>query len=222
MSTFQKGVTTVNCSAGGGSTTCSLTITVKDMEAPHITSCSSNVTVNTKNVGQCGAVATYPAPTANDNFPGVTWSCVPASGSTFSVGVTTVTCTATDLASNTATCSFTVTVTNIFVLQDDSNGNCLVVRLTACATSSTGTGTYCWNEPNSTKVTGGCTFQILRNSGGVPTSIGFVVNAGDPKYFSGGMDFTGRTGNARLTINKSSPTPSIVDGNIDNSNCTCP
>jgi hypothetical protein len=36
---------------------------------------------------------------------------VPASGSTFPVGVTTVTCTATDAAGNTGSASFTVTVT---------------------------------------------------------------------------------------------------------------
>jgi hypothetical protein len=37
-------------------------------------------------------------------------ACVPASGGTFAPGTTTVTCTATDGAGNTATCSFTITV----------------------------------------------------------------------------------------------------------------
>jgi len=56
-----------------------------------------------------GAKATY-APVASDNCPGVTFACSPASGSTFPVGTTTVTCTATDTSNNTAQCSFTVTV----------------------------------------------------------------------------------------------------------------
>ena len=36
------------------------------------------------------------AATANDNCPGVSYVCVPASGSTFAIGPTTVSCTATD------------------------------------------------------------------------------------------------------------------------------
>ncbi len=52
----------------------------------------------------------YPAPTASDNCPGVSTNCSPASGSSFPLGTTTVTCTATDVANLTANCSFTVTV----------------------------------------------------------------------------------------------------------------
>ncbi|HSQ01374.1 MAG TPA: HYR domain-containing protein [Candidatus Dormibacteraeota bacterium] len=38
------------------------------------------------------------------------FACVPPSGSTFPVGITTVTCTCIDVAGNTSTCSFTVGV----------------------------------------------------------------------------------------------------------------
>jgi len=48
--------------------------------------------------------------TATDNCPGVTYTCSPASGSTFAKGTNSVTCTATDASGNTATCSFSVTV----------------------------------------------------------------------------------------------------------------
>jgi len=48
--------------------------------------------------------------TATDNCPGVTVESDPASGSTFPLGTTTVTATATDAAGNTSTCSFTVAV----------------------------------------------------------------------------------------------------------------
>jgi len=48
----------------------------------------------------------------------VTVVCNPPSGSCFPLGVTTVTCTATDASGNTATCSFTITVFN-GRLQDD-------------------------------------------------------------------------------------------------------
>jgi hypothetical protein len=50
---------------------------------------------------------------ASDNCPGVTFVCSAASGSTFPIGTTTVTCTATDTSGNTASCSFTVTVLTV-------------------------------------------------------------------------------------------------------------
>jgi gliding motility-associated-like protein len=87
------------------------TVMVDDTTDPAIT-CPSPVSVNTQ-PGLCTAPATWTAPTATDNCtmnPAVT--CVPASGATFSEGVTVVTCTATDEAGNTATCTFNVTVTD--------------------------------------------------------------------------------------------------------------
>ena len=60
--------------------------------------------------GPTGAVVTFTA-TATDNVDGaLTPVCVPASGSLFPVGLTTVSCTATDAAGNTGTASFMVTV----------------------------------------------------------------------------------------------------------------
>jgi len=63
--------------------------------------------------GACtGAIVTYTDPTATDNCdPSPTVVCVPASGSFFSVGTTTVTCTATDACGNASTSTFDVTVT---------------------------------------------------------------------------------------------------------------
>jgi hypothetical protein len=111
-STFQKGVTTVTCMATDSSNntgTCSFTVTVNDTQPPSIT-CPANVTKNA-DPNQCSAVATYPAPTVSDNCPGVgTPTCSPASGSTFPVGTTTVTCSVSDSSNNTSSCSFTVTV----------------------------------------------------------------------------------------------------------------
>jgi lysophospholipase L1-like esterase len=53
----------------------------------------------------------YPAPTTTNGRPPVTVSCTQASGSVFTLGQTTVTCTATDGLQRTSPCSFTVTVT---------------------------------------------------------------------------------------------------------------
>ena len=61
--------------------------------------------------GPSGAKVTYDKPTATDRVDGsVTVECSPASGSTFEIGTTKVTCTAKDKAGNEATTSFYVTV----------------------------------------------------------------------------------------------------------------
>lgn len=60
-----------------------------------------------------GAVVNYAPPTASDDVdPSPVVSCAPPAGSTLPIGMTTVTCTARDAAGNTATGSFTVTVSN--------------------------------------------------------------------------------------------------------------
>jgi uncharacterized repeat protein (TIGR01451 family)/CSLREA domain-containing protein len=102
---FPRGATLVNCTTGAGPS-CSFTVTVNDTQAPAIT-CPPNQDVNSPGP----TPVTYPPPTVTDNCPGPTSNCVPPSGSTFPLGATLVNCTATDASSNTANCSFTVTVT---------------------------------------------------------------------------------------------------------------
>lgn len=70
---------------------------------PCTLTCPGNINVS-NDPGRCGAVVNYPAPTTSGNCGTVT--CVPASGSFFSVGTTQVNCTSTSGQS----CSFTVTV----------------------------------------------------------------------------------------------------------------
>jgi hypothetical protein len=113
-SVFPKGVTTVSCSASdtsGNPANCMFTVTVTDNVAPVLSGCT-NVSANTPS-NACAAAVTYTQPTANDNCDGArTVTCNPASGSTFSKGVTTVSCSATDTSNNTGSCTFTVTVTD--------------------------------------------------------------------------------------------------------------
>jgi hypothetical protein len=62
--------------------------------------------------GLAGATVNYPLPTASSTCgPITTLVCTPPSGSFFPLGPTTVNCTATDGFGNSASCSFTVTVT---------------------------------------------------------------------------------------------------------------
>src|SRR5439155_23969388 len=109
-SPFAEGTSTVNCTATdahGHTALCSFTVTVTDNEPPTAT-CPANITTTTStgadNVsGDCQAQVNFAA-SASDNCPGSSISCSPASGSTFSVGTTMVTCTATDVSGNTSSC----------------------------------------------------------------------------------------------------------------------
>jgi energy-coupling factor transporter ATP-binding protein EcfA2 len=109
-STFQLGVTTVACSAtdkAGNTTRGSFTVTVQDHTAPRF-DLPGDMTVEA--TSPAGATVNYPA-SATDLVDGpVPVPCTPASGEPFSLGVTTVNCSAADRAGNSATGSFTVTV----------------------------------------------------------------------------------------------------------------
>jgi hypothetical protein len=109
-STFQKGVTTVNCAASdtsGNTGQCSFTVTVNDTQVPSIT-CPANITTGT-DPNRCSANVSFNV-TAGDNCGAVAPVCAPPSGSSFPKGSTTVTCSASDAAGNSSSCSFTVTI----------------------------------------------------------------------------------------------------------------
>src|SRR6185436_1002019 len=95
-----------------------------DTQPPVIT-CPPNLTVVAANVNDPCTVVNFTT-TASDNCPGVVVVCNPPAGSCFPVGVTTVTCTATDTSGNTATCSFTITVFDV-ALQDDSDPSIILL-----------------------------------------------------------------------------------------------
>lgn len=80
-----------------------------DTIAPTFTSTSADIDVMTSDPG--GMVVDYPLPTATDDVDASpTIACDPGPGTSFPVGSTTVTCTATDAAGNSASQAFTVTV----------------------------------------------------------------------------------------------------------------
>jgi uncharacterized repeat protein (TIGR01451 family) len=88
------------------------TTTTTASNPPPVITCPANVSVP-NDAGKCSAVVSYPPPGVTDNCPGVTVACAPPSGSTFPVGQTTVTCTATDSGGATSTCTFHVTVNDV-------------------------------------------------------------------------------------------------------------
>jgi hypothetical protein len=97
-----------DCPANDLQRTCTFNVTVVDNTAPVIT-CPADIT-QCNDAGTCDAVVTFSASAIDNCDPNPSVSCSPASGSTFPKGTTTVTCTATDAAGNSSTCSFTVTV----------------------------------------------------------------------------------------------------------------
>ncbi|HUD02639.1 MAG TPA: Ig-like domain-containing protein [Candidatus Paceibacterota bacterium] len=130
----------------------------RDTTPPVISGTPSNLSVSA--TSPSGAVVTYTAPTATDNIDGTdTVSCTPASGSTFALGITTVTCSATDKAGNSSSSSFTVTVQQTTApsvsLTLPSNGATVggtSVTLTATASDSIGAVANVQFEVDTTKI----------------------------------------------------------------------
>jgi hypothetical protein len=108
---FALGTTTVTCEAtdtGGRTGSASFSVLVLDTTAPSL-DVSDDVSVDTTDPS--GAVVSYPAASAADVVDdSVAAACLPARGSLFALGDTTVTCSATDDSGNTAHASFTVHV----------------------------------------------------------------------------------------------------------------
>ncbi len=116
---FPIGTTTVTCTATDSNpgdqqnrfveatTSGTFTVTVVDAEPPVIAKPPDLIrdSSNGKPIP-----VTFVTPSATDNAGPPVVTCAPASGSLFSLGVATVTCTATDAAGNKATTTFTVTV----------------------------------------------------------------------------------------------------------------
>lgn len=112
-SIFALGNNTLTCvstDAHGNIGTGSAEIIIKDTTAPIIIETPENIIAEA--ASNLGAIVIYSVPTATDLVDGADdVACSPASGATFAIGDTTVTCNSTDLAENTATpTSFTITV----------------------------------------------------------------------------------------------------------------
>ncbi|UOX35636.1 HYR domain-containing protein [Flavobacterium sediminilitoris] len=136
-SSFPIGDTTVTWTATdvtGNTATCTQLVTVVDNENPVIT-CPVAITINT-DAGECTSTASIGTATATDNCGVPTVSN--DAPSSFPIGDTTVTWTATDATGNTATCTQVITVTDIAlpttIAQDitislDTSGNASITPL---------------------------------------------------------------------------------------------
>lgn len=113
-SVFLIGTTTVTCTAtdsSGNSSSGSFLVTVLD-PPPTLIGMPQDITVET--LYASGVSVAFTMPTSTDNLdPLPVVGCAPTSGSSFAVGSTTVTCTATDSAGNSGSGTFLVTVLDV-------------------------------------------------------------------------------------------------------------
>jgi hypothetical protein len=116
---FPAGTETISYTAtdaAGNVSNCSFTVTVNpDAESPVFDNCPANIGPIAMDPGTCGAVITWDVITASDNCDGSTtvFQFPPnplGSGSTFPAGVTSFNYLTLDVLGNSASCTFTVTV----------------------------------------------------------------------------------------------------------------
>jgi hypothetical protein len=159
---------------------------IVDTTAPSI-SCPADIVVTT--TSSAGAFITYLTPSASDNCGiSIFGSCMPASGSTFPVGTTTVTCTATDAAGNvSAPCSFQVTVTQWGIFQFSEQVY------------------YTTEGAGSTTITVSRTGSI-----GTPASVRYSTANNTA---SAGSDYTSRSGTLNFAPGQTSATFTVPIGN---------
>ncbi|NBV86678.1 MAG: HYR domain-containing protein, partial [Verrucomicrobia bacterium] len=161
----------------------SVSVTVSDTVAPSFTSIPDNVTVSATSAS--GATVTYASATATDNEPGT-----PAigysqnSGTTFPIGTTLVTVTATDNSGNASSGTFTVTVlpsiANVIFSQRTDGSKLVDVSYTLYGGTS--------NVAMAVSIDGGTAFNAVSSLTG---DIGAVTTAGTSKsiVWNAGADY---------------------------------
>jgi large repetitive protein len=182
----------------GNASTCTFTVTVNDTELPTIT-CPANINVG-NSVGLCGAVVTY-AMTSNDNCPGssLAQTAGAASGATFPVGATLNSYRVTDAAGNTATCSFTVTVTDVENPTITCPANMTVsVSLTQCNAAVT----YAVASSDN------CPGAVLSQLAGLASGAVFPMGVTNNSYRV--VDVAGNTANCNFTVTVVDQTPPVA------------
>lgn len=128
--TFPVGDTTVvwtAIDAAGNTSTCSIVVSVRDVEAPVFLNCPTNFTFNLGTDSNCVGGNAWPVPVAQDNCSvTVVQTAGPTNGSNLAVGNHLIQYTATDPSGNTSICSFSMTVTNSSLPSINCPGNLVV------------------------------------------------------------------------------------------------
>ncbi len=172
---------------------------------PPVMNCPANVTGKTLNPGDPNGLVIYPTPTATDNCAVASVVCSPPSGSSFPVGQTAVTCTATDTAGNTTSCSFMVTVFDVCIEQDGNPNRSVLFN------SFTGDYVFCCGD---FKTSGRGT--ITKSS----TTITLQHNPADRRVIAR-ISLTQKTGAGTLQMPPGTTRCTISDSDYRNNACNC-
>ena len=236
-SLFPIGATTVSCVATdscGQTANCAFTVTV--VKPPLVAVCSPNITFPATDSN--GAQVSYTS-SPSGGCSGASITCNPASGSTFPIGTTTVSCVATDACGQTASCAFTVTVvkpplaavcpTNILVAAtgpsgatvfytSSTSGGCSGASITCNPPSGSffpiGTTTVSCLATDACGQTASCAFSVMvkaLGSGGTVTDC--TEAALRTAMLGGGVVTFACDGTIRLSSPLSVLTDTVLDGN---------
>lgn len=184
-STFALGTTNVSCSAtdqAGNTATGSFNVTVRDTTPPTV---MVPADISAEATGPAGAAVTFSA-SATDLVSGpITPICSPASGTTFALDTTNVTCTAMDQAGNTATGIFHVTVR-------DTTPPTVTVPADLGAETMDPTGTVVIYEASATDLVDGVIAPMCEPASGSLFAVGKTAvscSAADSHGNTGSADF---------------------------------
>jgi hypothetical protein len=153
----------------GNISSISFDITLVDKIVPTIAGLPANITVSS-NASTCGAVVNWAEPASADNCSGSTiiQTAGPVNGSVFPIGITTITYTATDGASNTYSESFDV------IVIDDENPTIIGMPsdIQVSSDASNCAATVEWAEPS---FADNCSGGSITQSAGLPSGSAFPV-----------------------------------------------
>jgi hypothetical protein len=200
-STFPLGTTNVDCTASdssGNQASGGFAVTVADSAAPTLTTPGNQTAEAT---GPSGATVGFSV-TASDNVdPNPTVNCVPASGSTFALGSTNVSCTARDSSGNTSgSASFTVTVV------DTTPPAFSNVPAPTIFEANTGNGTVLgYPSPTAFDLVSGAIPVVICSP---PSGSGFAI--GTTLVRCTARDAAGNTGVATFPITVADRTPPVI------------
>jgi uncharacterized repeat protein (TIGR01451 family) len=228
---YPMGTTTITWTATDASGPLSQgtqTITVTDTEKPSLT-CPVNQTVTV--TSEAGTPVSYAVQNVTDNCPGVSLVCSPPSGSTFPVGTTTVTCTATDASGNSSACSFTVTVlpladlaiTQSAVLNSGKSGKTIAYTLKVKNNGPTTASSVVVNDPIPigtvyASATPSPSQPLQTGQGGTATWNLGTLGSGDERTLSLTVTITAK--GAVTILNTATVSSSIADPNLVNNSAT--
>ncbi len=186
------------------------TVMVTASNPPPVISCPPDQNVATALPGQMNVVVNYPPPVVMDNCPNVVVNCSHPSGSSFPLGTTAVTCTATDSGGKQAMCNFKVTVFDICI-QDDGRKDFILIN--------SFTGDYLFTKCGLDSFTMAGKGQITRSGCSTKLQDDTRVVSAEIMRCSLG---TGNTGSATIRRNPFGTSFILGDSYILNNTCMCP